>query len=163
MKLSEIMDDPFYSEMAFYIESMILRTDAAARKKRVVLKDSHIKSSLSKVKILARGKTLRSQPANEREKWIVELAYALNQLCGELRKGFDLDEEGEPISLTDWLRGLKLVEESLDMRTQPGTRNYIEYLEGFMARMDSLRPKTAWWKRPSHVVRNLAQKLRRKS
>jgi hypothetical protein len=156
MNKAHLMNDPFLTGIIFHIESHIHDADRVAGAAGVELKDSHIKSSLSKVKTLAKGRLPKAEPKTERARFIIELALDIDKLRTQMRKSGDPDcdfNDGTPISTVDWLFAVKVVEDSLKHHTLSGTRHYLDFLTDFMAKArdsspqddENSRPK--WWRR----------------
>lgn len=138
------MNDPFFAGIMFYIESTIHDADRAAAIAGVKLRDSHIKSCLSKVKIFAKGSRPKAEPKTERDKLILELAESIDKLRLQIRESSDSDTEFQkatPIKTADWLLAVKAVEYSLKKHTMSGTRYYLDFLSDFIteARNEELR------------------------
>jgi len=135
MNKAHLMNDPCFAGIMFHIESTIHDADSAAASAGVELKDSHIKSCLSKVKTLAKGNQPKAEPKTERERFILELAQKIDKLRPEMRESSEIDpnfQDATPISTTDWLLAVKAVEDSLKNHTVSGTRYYLDFLSGFI-------------------------------
>jgi len=148
------MNNPFFAGIMFHIESTIHDADRAAAAAGVELKDSHIKSCLSKVKIFAKGSHPKVEPKTERDKLILELAEAIDKLRPEIRESSDPEAEFQsatPISTADWLSAVKAVEDSLKNHTVSGTRYYLAFLSDFIAEARDDEPsnernvRTSFW------------------
>lgn len=140
MDTRNVMKDPFYAIIMFQIESVIHDADSAATDEGIELKDSHIKSCLSKVKILAKGRKPKAKPKTEREEFILELAENINAVRSSFRSSTEPEvdfEDAEPISNADWLLTVKAVEDSLKLHTASGTRFYLDFLAEFVAKARS--------------------------
>ena len=136
MNKAHLMNDPFFAGIMFHIESTIHDADRAASSAGVELKDSHIKSCLSKVKTLAKGNHPKAEPKTERDKFILELAKRIDKLRPEIRESSDPTGDfnsATPVRTSDWLSAVKAVEDSLKNHTMPGTRYYLDFLSGFIA------------------------------
>ncbi len=167
MSKAHLMADPLYSAIMFEIESRICDADVAAHKMGIELTDSNIKSCLSKVKILARGEEPKVEPKSERDRFIVELAIAINEIRSKLQESpvsSSSPDEARPISVTNWLLAVKAIEDSLKNHTASGTRFYLDFLKDFITdtRNDetklSERTMTRWWARVVQVVRGAVSK-----
>lgn len=136
MNKAHLMNDPFFAAIMFNIESTIHDADCAAASAGVELKDSHIKSCLSKVKTLAKGSHPKAEPKTERERFLLKLAEDIDKLRSEIRGSSDRDSgfhDAKPISTEDWLSAVKAVGDTLKNHTMSGTRNYLDFLSDFMA------------------------------
>ncbi len=150
MNKADLMRDPFFAQLMFRVESPIHRADQDARRKGIELLDSNIKSSLNKAKILARGRSIQSKPASERERIIHALAGVIHSVRADIRAGVALGDDatpGVPISNADWIATLEAVEASLKTHTHPGERLYLDFLDGFMANAEGVEGKPSWWRR----------------
>jgi len=154
MNKAHLMNDPFFAGIMFHIESEIHDADRAAATAGVELKDSHIKSCLSKVKTLAKGNRPKAEPKTEREKLILELAESIDKLRPKIRESSDPTDEFEtatPINTVDWLSAVKAVEDSLKNHTMSGTRYYLDFLSDFIAEARDDEPikdrsvRTSFW------------------
>ena len=144
MNKAHLMNDPFFAGIMFHIESTIHDADRAAAAAGMELKDSHIKSCLSKVKTFAKGSRPKAEPKTEREKLILELAESIDNLRPEIRESSDPEgefQDATAISTTDWLSAVKAVEDSLKNHTMSGTRYYLDFLIGFIAEARDDEPK----------------------
>lgn len=145
MNKAHLMNDPFFAGIMFNIESTIHDADRAAAAAGMELKDSHIKSCLSKVKTFAKGRRPKAEPKTEREKLILELAESIDKLRPEIRESSDPEKEfrdATPISTADWFSAVKAVEDSLKNHTMSGTRYYLNFLIGFIAEARDDEPKS---------------------
>ncbi len=136
MNKAHLMNNPFFAGIMFHIESTIHGADCAAATAGVELKDSHIKSCLSKVKTLAKGSQPKAEPKTERDKIILKLAEDIDKLRPEIRESSDRNagfHDAKPISTGDWLSAVKAVEDSLKNHTMSGTRYYLDFLSDFIA------------------------------
>ncbi len=144
MNKAHLMKDPFFAGIMFSIESAIHDADCAAASAGIELKDSHVKSCLSKVKTLAKGSQPKAESKTDREKLIMKLAQDIDRLRPGIRESSDRDsgfQDEMPISTGDWLSAVKAVEDSLRNHTTSGTRNYLDFLSGFIGEARDNVPK----------------------
>lgn len=147
------MNDPFFAGIMFQIESVIFTADCTAG---IELKDSYIKSSLNKAKHIAQGKPPKSIPKNDRDRFILQLAQDINVVRSDIRESDNpnsIFEDGACISTAEWILAIKAVEGSLKNHTESGTRCYLDFLKGFMARAGNVGVNSSrghnkkWWQR----------------
>ena len=166
MNKAHLMNNPFFAGIMFHIESTIHDADRAAAAAGVELKDSHVKSCLSKVKTLAKGNRPKAAPKTEREKLILQLAESIDKLRPEIRESSDPNADfnsAAPINTADWLSAVKAVEDSLKNHTMSGTRYYLDFLADFIAEARDNEPeeknvRTKWWTRIFKAARRAASK-----
>lgn len=156
MNKAHLMNNPFFAGIMFHIESKIHDADRAAAAAGMELKDSHIKSCLSKVRTLANGNRPKTEPKTERDRFILTLAEEIDKLRPEIRESSDPNADfnsATPVKAADWLSAVKAVEDSLKNHTMPGTRHYLDFLSSFIAEARDQEPqgdtnvRTKWWTR----------------
>ena len=125
-----------FTQVVFQIELKIHDADCVAASEGIVLKDSHIKSCLSKAKLFAKGSSPKAEPKSDRDKFILQLAKDIDSFRHNIRESEGRDSDSEdtnPINTGDWIRVIKIVEDSLKFHAVPGGRSYLDFLTGFIA------------------------------
>jgi len=135
MKNHDLMNDPFYAQLMFVIESAICMADKDAKKAGVRLTDSSIKSALNKARRITPQQVVTPLTKLEcRDDFVEELARSIaanrELLAEENEDGGDKQE----VSPADWKNAISAVEASLKVRrsTEPGTRYYLDYICDFI-------------------------------
>ena len=127
MKSHHLMNDPYFAEIMFQIESHIQRADQAAREEGDILpKDSAVKSGLRKAELGLCGKKPVNPPKDKAEEWAAGLMESLILMAKEL------EDNGIPKS--DFIRTLAAARDSLDTRREMANspRGYLDFLDGFI-------------------------------
>ena len=133
----DLMNDPFYAQLMFLIESCISKADRDGQGKGVRLTDSNIKSALNK----ARHLSVKPVPdplevVETREDIIHELAtsIAANRELFRVETETASGKEKAPISSAEWVKAISAVEASLKVRRsdEPGSRCYLDFVGRFI-------------------------------
>ncbi len=134
MKFGNIVQDPYYSQIIFRIESVIHQCDAQAKADGIDFKDSDVKSILQKSIGIAKGKRPNIPEKSEKEK---RLAMMLSKLLA-LAEALSTDTEDGSVSKSDWIISLSAVDDSLKTRREMygHSRGYLDFLKGFLEKGD---------------------------
>jgi hypothetical protein len=123
MDKRDLMSNPSYAPLFFQIESRILAVDGLARSRGLAFTDSQIRSTLIKVRKAASGGTPHLQMESARDQL---LAGLYEDLVG-------MHDTLQGLSTEEWSLALQVLEESIRTRTGgPGSRDYLDFLEGFL-------------------------------
>lgn len=119
------MNDPFYAEIMFGIESLIHERDVKSDGK---MTDSDAKSAIRKALSMLKGKPMVTSPKSERERIKGALSFAL---VGN----FERIEKEVAITKGGYMKALLAVEESLKRRRKlhGHPRGYLDFLVDFIA------------------------------
>lgn len=140
MNKKEIMNSELGSTVMYGIEKRIHQLDSELKERGIILNDSNVKSALAKAEKLAKGKSLLAKPKDKKEEAIFLIAEEINKLKFELVHKIGSDDNSSGRFKADasfWINVLDAVKDSLNLRITPGERNYLDYLEGFMAKAQS--------------------------
>lgn len=134
------MKDPFYAGILFAIESKILEGDQLAASQGLKLTDSNARSLIIKASKAAQGKHPQPVPdtASSKDKALGKLLEELLTLRSSLateEKLADGTVEREDLTVDDWLASLAAVKESCSLHSsaEPGSRDYLDFLDAFLA------------------------------
>ncbi len=137
MSALDLMNDPFYAQIMFVIESSICKADCDAQEKGLRLTDSNIKSALNK----ARHLSVKPVPGpletvQSREEIIHELAtsIAANRELFRVETETPSGKEKASISCAEWVKAISAVEASLNLRRsdEAGSRCYLDFVGRFI-------------------------------
>lgn len=138
------MKDPFYAGLVFQIEHIICQADDDAKSKGLQLTDSQVRSTLIKTQKKLHGGGADIPPANEKDRILAELinslCHAPNALMQQTTKADGTSEE-RPLEISDWLKALETVEDSVKTRKSsiPGSRDYLDFVHGFLAQAKGMK------------------------
>jgi hypothetical protein len=131
------MKDPFYAQLIFSIEGIVLQADEEAKDRNLRLYDSQIKSALVKTRKRLRGGDPEVPQGNEKEELLAKLVDSLchnPDTLREIKPNPDGTEEEIPIERSDYIRAVESVERSLKNHRSdlPGSRLYLDFLHRFL-------------------------------
>jgi len=131
------MKDPFYAGLLFKIEQMICQVDDEAKSQGLELTDSQIRSALVKARKKVEGEDPDIPEATERDRILAVLIDGLFQAPDDIMEqipGADGTVEEEPLRLSEWIKALETVEDSVKTRKSniPGSRDYLNFVHRFI-------------------------------
>ncbi len=131
------MKDPFYAGLLFKIEQIICQVDDEAKRQGLELTDSQIRSALVKARKKVAGEDPDIPEATERDKILAMLIDGLFQAPDDIMEqilGADGTMEEEPLRLSEWIKALETVEDSVKTRKSniPGSRDYLNFVHRFI-------------------------------
>ncbi len=132
------MKDPFFAQLLFLIEQLVCMADQEAAGKGIVLKDSQIVSALTKARGLFAGKEPKIIDSSEPDRIMAKLIHSIHDLSTQFLEQIQ-DENGElqkaPVDNRDWIGAIETVLDSISTRRSgiPGSRNYLDYVQDFIA------------------------------
>ena len=131
------MKDPFYAGLLFKIEQIICQVDDEAKRQGLELTDSQIRSALVKARKKVAGEDPDIPEATERDKILAMLIDGLFQAPDDIMEqilGADGTMEEEPLRLSEWIKALETVEDSVKTRKSniPGSRDYLNFVHRFV-------------------------------
>ena len=134
------MKDPFYAGLLFQIENIICQADDYAKTKGLQLTDSQVKSALIKTQKKLQGGEPDIPETNERERILAELVNSLIHAPDPLMEQTTTDDgraEEKPLNISDWVKALETVEDSVKTRKSniPGSRDYLDFVHGFIGQV----------------------------
>ena len=138
------MKDPFYAGLLFQIEQMICQADDEAKRKGMELTDSQVRSAIIKAQKKAQGEDPNIPVTNEREQILAALIDSICQAPYQIMEqtlADDGTEEHQPLAISYWVNALETVQDSIKTRKRnvPGSRDYLNYLPGFIARARGIK------------------------
>lgn len=140
MRHGDLMQNPFYIPILLAIEATLHKGDQQAASQGVPLTDSNVRSLLVRASHAAQGKRPRPVPdfAAAKDRLLAELLNRLIAVRESLlveEKSSDGTVEQQNLSAAEWVATLGAVKESCALRTgnEPGSRNYLDFLTGFLA------------------------------
>ncbi len=131
------MKDPFYAGLLFQIEKMICLADDEAKSKGLELNDSQVRSALIKAKKKVAGEEPDIPEASERDKILAVLIDNIYQAPDDILErvtGADGATQLEPLRISEWVKALETVEDSVKTRkgNSPGSRDYLNFVHRFI-------------------------------
>ena len=131
------MKDPFYAGLLFKIEQIICQVDDEAKRQGLELTDSQIRSALVKARKKVAGEDPDIPEATERDKILARLIDGLFQAPDDILEqilGPDGTVDEEPLRLSEWIKALETVEDSVKTRKSniPGSRDYLNFAHRFV-------------------------------
>jgi len=138
------MKDPFYAGLLFQIENIICQADDEAKTKGLQLTDSQVKSALIKTQKKLQGGEPDIPETNERERILAELVncliHAPDALMEQTTTGDGRAEE-KPLNISDWVKALETVEDSVKTRKShiPGSRDYLDFVHEFIGQAKGMK------------------------
>ncbi|MCK4563064.1 MAG: hypothetical protein KAU94_00160 [Verrucomicrobia bacterium] len=125
---ADLMQDPFYAQIMFRIETLIHeRDEEAKRESDLTLKDTNVKSSIRKAMGMLQGKSPKLDPGPLLDHWIGRIA---TDLCGL----WEVFEKEGNVEQRQYIRALLAVEDSLKTRREleGHSRGYLDFLKRFI-------------------------------
>lgn len=131
------MRDPFYAGLLCQIEHIICQADGDAKSKGIRLTDSQIKSALNKTRKKLEGGAPEIPTGSEKDGIIAQLIDSLSLAHHDLmerQRDPNGTETDKPLDVTDWVRAIETVEDSVKTRKShiPGSRDYLDFVRGFI-------------------------------
>ena len=131
------MKDPFYSGLLFKIEQMICVADDEAKSQGLELTDSQVRSAIVKARKKMEGENPNIPEATERDRILAMLIDGLFQAPDDILEkipGADGTVEEEPLRISEWIKALETVEDSVKTRKSniPGSRDYLNFVHRFI-------------------------------
>ena len=131
------MKDPFYAGLLFKIEQMICLADDEAKSQGLELTDSQVRSALIKAKKKVEGGEPDIPDATERDRILALLIDGLFQAPDDILEqtpGADGRVQEEPLRISEWVKALETVEDSVKTRKSniPGSRDYLNFVHRFI-------------------------------
>lgn len=136
----DAMQDPFYANILYVIETKLHEGDLLATTRGLKLTDSAVRSALVKASHVAKGhpSVPASANASAKDKFLGELVEQLGRVRAGIRVQTSRPDgsgtEEAPLPAKDWLIALECVRDSCELRSngQPGSRSYLDYLGAFL-------------------------------
>ena len=143
------MKDPFYANILFAVEIKLHEADLRALRRGLILTDSAIRSVLVRAMNAAKARppAAVSSEAGAKDKFLAELLEqlgAVRSAIRERRSRPDGSTEEILLPVTDWVVALECLRDSCELRTgtQPGSREYLDYLRDFIGKAQMRPPST---------------------
>lgn len=134
MKYRDLMRDPFYAGLMYFLESGICDLDRRAKEAGITLADSQIQSALVKLEKVLQGKNPGIPQESPRDRLLAEWIEDNRQPPVEAHKA--------PVSTGDRILAVLAVLDSLKLRRSqlPGSRNYLDFLQDFIRQASDKNP-----------------------
>ena len=133
------MRDPRYSGILYSIECKLHDADRLAATRGVSLTDSNIRSALVRAVNEAKGKPPKPPEgaASDKDRFLYEVSRELAAVRATIAVETTQSSgsvERSPLPAADWILALEAIKDSCETRTtdQPGSRDYLEFLRGFI-------------------------------
>ena len=137
------MKDPFFAQLLFQIETLICQADDDSKTRGMQLTDSQMRSTLIKTQKKLQGGEPEIAETTERDKILARLAtLLLHAPIVRAKQSAEQDDKGEQVRVTDWIKALETVEDSIQTRKSglPGSRDYLDYIHDFIGQAKGLNP-----------------------
>jgi hypothetical protein len=141
MSRNDTMRDPRYALILLQIERCLHDTDKLAATRGLTLTDSNIRSLLVRAINEAKGKTAKSVETamSDKDRFLAEALPRLVAVRGAIFEAQDQPDgsiEHRPLPSADWIAALEAIRDSCALRTgrEPGSRGYLEFVRGFLAK-----------------------------